>query len=536
MCAPGTRCMPPCEVNEDCDGGACTSDQVDDRVHLYRAITNLGIQTLELQIFNSGSASANKNGVELTLQSRTRRDGARPDRSAMINPGEEGTGVILSLELPENDLLSFVILINGRPQLRLTDLFSTGERGALQRSLQIINLPPEVGFDNDLDGDRVINRLDPDRDGDGCPNEVDALPDNPLCCVAEDEGEGLGCAQSEEESPLRDGLPLEGQLQVFEAPDDRIRRATPFARRFPLFHAYGEVARSVGFPLQLSLDERPEPAEITFELALYPPAGGNLELWATREPCPPNFDLDGAREGQCDLQRSMQGMRCRAVSAQRGPSRCRGALEFPANGGNFRVWVIATEAGEGEERQVEALNREAMSPCQTCMRIGQQFFGDAPGQGNTISLYAAIALQLRGALNSTYCPNVEAGYSPVGAQASCLLLGFFPSLQERTNCFPVHLRSAQALPLIVTGLELPRFRSLGGISRCFQSLPDLRTTNPLVTPNTLCELQEVAISYRLSDGLSRDFINRANRRNEDGELNPLGLRITGLARDPDRCW
>ena len=532
-CAPGTRCMPPCEAPEDCDGGACVSDQVDDRVHLYRSTAIPARQSLELQISAPGGAPANKNEIELRLQSSTRREGARPEQSTLLNTEEELAGARLSLELPANDLLSFVILIDGLPRLRLTDLFSTGDGAALQRTLQVINFPPEEGPNSDLDGDGVIDELDPDRDGDGCPNEEDELPDNPLCCVAEAEG---SCAQNEEEPLLREGLPLEGQLRVFAAPDDRIRRAAPFARRFPLFHAYGEVARSVGFPLQLSLGERPAPAEIAFELALYPPAGGSLELWATREPCPPSFDLSGPREGQCDLRRSVRGMRCRAVSAQRGPPRCRGTLEFPANGGEFRVWVVATEArGEGAPR-VEALDREAMSPCQTCMRIGQQFFGDAPGQGNTISLYAAIALQLRGALTPTYCPNIEVGYNPAGAQASCLLLGFFPTLQARTDCLPVHLRSAQGLPLIVTGLELPRFRSIAGVSRCFQSLPELNSANPLVTPNTLCELQEVAISYRLSDGLSRDFINRVDQRDEDGELNPLGLRIAGLAREPDRCW
>lgn len=45
----------------------------------------------------------------------------------------------------------------------------------------------------DLDGDGVLDAVDDDRDGDGCPNEADELPDDPFACNDLD-GDGVGDA------------------------------------------------------------------------------------------------------------------------------------------------------------------------------------------------------------------------------------------------------------------------------------------------------------------------------------------------------
>ena len=218
-------------------------------------------------------------------------------------------------------------------------------------------------------------------------------------------------------------------------------------------------------------------------------------------------------------------MRCAIDPALPQFQRCEGELTFPEGERRWRIWAISS-VPQGELPALPVLTDEDSRDlrCEVCVQLTRP-----------LPLYGLIARRLTvihqpPEARVPVCTATEPDPDQIFIDA----LSCYAEVSREEACTPRHITSLQGFPLVLTGVELPDYSSTFIGDDCFDGLPDLERENPFLTTAVTCGAVGFRrISYRLSDGVSADFISDSQ---DPENRTPLQLDAAGNTRLVAGCW
>ena len=403
-----------------------------------------------------------------------------------------------------------------------------GEGGVLSIQVRPLRVGGVDGVP-DLDEDGLSDDEDDDRDGDGCLNDVDEFPDDPLGCSDADgdgvsdpidnDDDGDGVDDLEEARLGADGLATdprsanfvsEGDIRTLEGTEgsaDGTFRIVGAGAGVVMVEApvqrplYGD-ARTAQLLLQAQELSLPagSGARIEVDLAGLPPsAGSGFGVFATLQPCPDGF---------CEVT-NIQPLAC-ATDGWRGEARCTGALAFPApeQAQTWRVWVRPTQRDNGPVEPLFPPEDEAPSEY-NCIGVAAAY----PIYG---LLHRHIALS-RGDFDISAGGGLANPYLP-----AC----FTGQTRFQDVCTPWHVRDGDSDDLVMTSFTVTPVES--AFQACYQ-IRNADSGNPLLfLPGHAILCNPLTLHATFSDGLG------AEEATVQIDLTPLGSSVAfGVFGE---CW
>ena len=391
---------------------------------------------------------------------------------------------------------------------------------------QLFPLKVSGGDGPDLDEDGIPDANDDDRDGDGCPNDEDLFPDDPLGCRDvdqdglpdptdnDDDNDGIddleesrlgrdgytGDPRDSSDAEVGEGMPsfgsLDGRFRLLS--DTRGAEIAPAAVQRPL---YGD-ARTAQLLLQAQELTIPGGNEVTVETevsGLPPAAGSEFALFATQQPC---------TDGLCTAQ--IEVLTCQS-DGWRGEARCSGSMGFPVANElqTWRVWIRPTQ-------------RSNLPPVETL--IGPE---PAPASHDCFGVDAAFPIYgfIHRRVATTRGDFV---IRPEGMQTAN---HHAPSCYNGTNrfeagCIPWHFQDEDGDNLVMTSFSLQPEES--AFRSCY-TITNRDSGNPMVYfPSHAVMCNPLTLSATFSDGFGGEEIEFSM------ELTPLST--TSSFGGFGECW
>ena len=112
-------------------------------------------------------------------------------------------------------------------------------------------------------------------------------------------------------------------------------------------------------------------------------------------------------------------------------------------------------------------------------------------------------------------------------------LSCFRETVRDTPCRPKHLFSQQGYPLVLTGLELPRYDEGSILPGCYRGFPNLSGDNPRLSVLVTCRFTPRPVSFRLEDGISEALVSRGD---DESDPSRLQLEVYGSSSAGISCW
>lgn len=351
----------------------------------------------------------------------------------------------------------------------------------------------------DRDSDRIPNDIDPDIDGDACPNEEDTNPYNYSIYTISLERDNL----FRNANFFNESTVGEWSINATSSIDDLDLETFNLAPyRYPLFHAYGQSALSVVHPMIYTItfpedSSSDDYVDFSIQGLLHSnPTLYNFQAIATQEPCMPLPFSD-----QIEVDNNVCSKKQAAITSCMpqfgGESVCETSLRIPAQPGQtvrYRLWIY---------NEVEATRGDSFATCEQCI--------NQPGSV-TLSLYGIMSRQYISTVPTTN-QQVAEYFNCEGSSLQIREMNptpndyCFPLDLNQDICRPLSIFSETRNPFVITKFSAT-LDPLGLVNLSIAS--DLSMVGDLLV-TTFSISDTFAFQYQLSNGheyrdMKTDFI------------------------------